>query len=240
MFAIKDLFELGFHYGHRKWRSNPKMKQFVFCEKLGGYVIDLCQTVPMFHAALNTLRNCSAKGGKILFVGTKHQAKDLIQVAAESCDQFFVNKRWLGGTLTNKTTIDSSIMKLKELERQEEGGYVEKLSKHERLKFQKDKEKMVKSLGGLKKLKGVPDMLVVVDPNVGRTAVSEAKLMGIPVVALADTDTPDPDSIEYLVPGNDEGKASIQFFLDQCVQAIKEGMEIFASRKNAKESNRDE
>jgi small subunit ribosomal protein S2 len=233
MFGIEELFERGFHYGHRKWRSSPKMKQFVFCEKWGIYIIDLCQTVPMFIRALETLKACSAKGGKVLFVGTKHQASELLKEAALSCNQFYVNKRWLGGTITNNATIGMSINKLAKLEKDEAAGLVENLTKKEKALFAQAKEKKLALLSGIRNLHGAPDILVVVDPRKEETAIKEAAILNIPVIALTDTDARSPEMISHCVPGNDESKAAISFFLEKCVEAIKEGQE--SHHKNQQE-----
>lgn len=235
MFGIEELFERGMHYGHRKWRSSPKMSDYIFCEKWGIFVIDLSKTVPLFHAALEALKSCAARGGKILFVGTKHQAKELVLEAAQGCSQYYVNKRWLGGTLTNSYTIGMSIRKLAKIEKDEIAGEFMKLTKKERVSLLTKKEKMISLLGGIKKMGGVPDMLVVVDPKKEQTAINEAKSMNIPVIALADTDTPDPSVISYIVPGNDEGRNSVGFFLSKCMEAINEGIE--KSQQKEKEVN---
>jgi len=223
MFEIKDLFEKGFHYGHRKLRSNPKMNEFVFCEKWGISIIDLCKTNVMFGKALEALATCVKKGGKVLFGGTKHQASDSIAQAATSCNQYYINKRWLGGTITNNhSTINLPLNKLGKMEKEEESGYVDKLTKRERLDFQKKKEKLLGLFSGIRTMGGVPNMLIVIDPKRENIAVKEAKLWNIPVIALADTDTPEPAIINYLVPGNDEGKGSIEFFLEKCCEVINQ------------------
>lgn len=234
MFEIKELFERGFHYGHRKWRSNPKMSEFIFGEKWGVSIIDLCKTTYMFETALNALHACVKKGGKVLFVGTKHQASSLIAQAAQNCNQYYVNKRWLGGTITNNhSTINLPLNKLNKMEKDEESGYIEKFTKRERVDFAKKKEKLIALLGGIRSLGGVPNILVVVDPKRENIAIREAKLWNMPVIALADTDTPEPDMITHLVPGNDEGQASIEFFLEKCTQTINDALS-FVVAKNEK------
>lgn len=221
MFEIKELFEKGFHYGHRKWRSNPKMNEFVFCEKWGISIIDLCKTAQMFESAMNALHSCVKKGGKVLFVGTKHQAAQLIAQTAVECNQFYINKRWLGGTITNNfSTINLPLNKLNKMEKDEESGYVDKFTKRERLDFSKKKDKLLGLLDGIRHMNGIPDIVIVVDPKREGIAIKEAKLWNIPVIALADTDTPEPDLITYLVPGNDEGQGSIHYFLDKCRETI--------------------
>lgn len=237
MFEVQELFELGFHYGHRKWRSNPKMSEFVFCEKWGISIIDLCKTAPLFETALNAVYDCAKKGGKILFVGTKHQAKDVIAEVANSCNQYYVNKRWLGGTITNNfPTIHLPLNKLTKMEKDEESGYISKFNKKERLDFKKKKDKLLGLLEGVRNLGNLPNLLVVVDPKREGIAIKEAKLFNIPVVALADTDTPEPASIKYIVPGNDEGKAAIEFFLHKCADAVNQGINDGKQDKLEKQS----
>jgi len=248
VFEIKELFELGFHYGHRKWRSNPKMNEFIFCEKWGISIIDLSKTVPLFEKALNAIYDCVRKGGKVLFVGTKHQAKDQIAKTASECHQFYVNKRWLGGTITNNfSTIQLPLNKLTKMEKNEESGYINKFTKKERLDFSKKKDKLLGLLQGIRNLHGNPNMLVVVDPKREDIAVKEARLHNIPVIALADTDTPEPSMIKYIVPGNDEGVKVIDFFLARCQEAInqalldlKEEQESNQKKKEAKEEAKKE
>jgi len=237
MFEIKELFERGFHYGHRKWRSNPKMKDYIFCQRWGIDIIDLSKTVHLFNDAINALSSCVKKGGKVLFVGTKHQAKDLIAEHAKSCEQFYINKRWFGGTITNNySTIGLPLNKLKKMEKEEESN--QKLAKHERMDLIKKKDKLIELLGGIKDLGGVPDMLIVVDPKRENIAVREAHLRNIPVIALADTDTPEPSIIKHLVAGNDEGAASIEYFLAQCSNTIIEAMAQREANSKEKETKK--
>jgi len=239
MFEIKELFEKGFHYGHRKLRSNPKMNEFVFAEKWGISIIDLCKTRVMLENALDALKVCVKKGGKVLFVGTKHQAKDMIQEIAKSCNQYYINKRWLGGTITNyNSTINLPVNKLNKMEKDEESGYVEKFTKRERLDFQKKKEKLYGLFSGIRHMGGVPSMIIVVDPKRENIAVREAKLWNIPVIALGDTDTPEPKLITYLVPGNDEGNGSIEFFLQKCGQVILDGQAEYSAEQSANLKNK--
>lgn len=241
MFEIKELFEKGFHYGHRKWRSSPKMNEFIFCEKWGISVIDLTKTVHMFEAALNALHACVKKSGKVLFVGTKHQAAGYIADTAKECNQYYVNKRWLGGTITNNfSTINLPLNKLNKMEKDEQSGYVDKFTKRERVDFYKKKEKLIALLGGIRELGGTPDILIVVDPKRESIAVKEAKLWNIPVIALADTDTPEPSLIKYLVPGNDEGQGSVHYFLEKCKETIQDAMKQAETVKGEKKSNKDE
>jgi len=240
MFEIKELFEKGFHYGHRKWRSSPKMNEFIFCEKWGISIIDLCKTTHMFENAMNALHACVKKGGKILFVGTKHQAAELVAQTAKNTNQHYINKRWLGGTITNNfSTISLPLNKLVKMEKDEESGYIEKFAKRERLDFSKKKEKLLGLLAGIRNMAGVPDMLVVVDPKREGIAIKEAKLWNIPVIALADTDTPEPSMITYLVPGNDEGQGSIHYFLQKCEKTILDAQKYIEIKKPKDEASKE-
>lgn len=240
-FGIVDLFKLGFHYGHRRWRSSPKMLPFIFCEKWGVHIIDLCKTLPMMEKALSALKATAAKGGKILFVGTKNQAKGIVEEIANACGQPYVNQRWLGGTMTNWQTIRSSIDKLRKMEEEEASGYIEKFAKNERLEFKKKKDKLLKFIGGIREMGGIPDFLVVVDTKREMTSIQEARVLKIPVVALADTDSPSPEDVSFLVPGNDDGVSSIKFFLEKCQEAILEGKsEIKLVKKEKTEKEKQE
>jgi small subunit ribosomal protein S2 len=223
MLKIEDLFAAGMHYGHNIRRSSSKMKKYVYGERWGISVIDLCQTAILFDKALNQLQHIVSKGGRVLFVGTKYQAKDLVEQAAKDSEQSFITKRWLGGTITNNySTVGVLSQKLNKMERDEEAGYVSKLSKNEQSKFAKKKEKYLGLISGVRNLNSTPDVLIVVDAKREAIAISEAYKLGIPVIALADTDALDPTLIKYIVPGNDEGTASIKLFLDNCVQIINE------------------
>lgn len=239
MFSITELFNLRFHYGHKWCRSNPKMKNYIFCQRWGISIIDLCKTSVLFENALNVLYACARSNGKILFVGTKHQAKDLIAQNAVECGQYYVNHRWLGGTITNNfSTIVLPLNKLKKLEKDQETGFIDKYTKKERTMFQKEKERLEKLLNGIRNMDGIPDMLVVVDPKSSHTAIREANLMNIPVLALADTDTPEPKLIKHIVPGNDESKSTIGFFLTKCREAIAQGMQDCNAEKAVKAKER--
>jgi small subunit ribosomal protein S2 len=202
------------------------MKPFIFCEKWGTSIIDMTLTACLFEKALKALESCVKKGGRILFVGTKHQASDLIMQTAQNCGQYYINKRWLGGTITNNlSTISLPLNKLAKMEKDIEAGYVDKLTKRERQQIYKKREKIVTLFSGIKNLNGIPDMLIVIDPKREGIAIKEAKLGNIPVIALADTDTPEPGMITYLVPGNDEGQGAIHYFLQMCEQTINKAMQ---------------
>lgn len=193
----------------------------------------------MFENAMNALHACVKKGGKILFVGTKHQAAELVAQTATNCGQYYVNKRWLGGTVTNNfSTISLPLNKLNKMEKDEESGYVDKFTKRERLDFAKKKEKLLSLLSGIRHMGGVPDMIIVVDPKREGIAVKEAKLWNIPVIALADTDTPEPSMITHLVPGNDEGQGSIHYFLQKCEETILDAQKhMEVAKEAAKDAN---
>jgi small subunit ribosomal protein S2 len=225
MFKIEELFKLGFHYGHRKWRSSQKMKEYIFCEKWGISIIDLCKTAPLFEAALNAIYDCARKGGRILFIGTKPQARELVQQIASDCNQFYVDKRWIGGTLTNYfSAVYLPLDKLSKMETDEASGKIANFVKKERMEFSKKKKKLNDLFSGVRGLDVLPSMLIVIDPKKEWIAVKEAFLSNIPVIALADTDTPDPSLINHIVPGNDDSVSVISEFLNRCQDAIKQGM----------------
>jgi len=229
MFKIEDLFAVGMHYGHKIRRSSPKMKPYVFDVRWDICVIDLCKTAKLLEKALDELKTVVSKNGKILFVGTKYQAKDLVAQAAKECNEYYIDKRWLGGSITNNySTIGVISAKLSKMEREEESGYIAKFSKKEKGKFYQKKQKFVELLSGVRNLYGTPDMLIVVDPKKEKIAVLEAKKANIPVIALCDTDFDEPSLIKHLIPGNDEGTSSIKFFLDQCVKVINESKKVQA------------
>ena len=223
MFKVEDLFAVGLHYGHRLRKSSTKMKPYIYDVKWGLCVIDLCKTSILFQKALEKLDEVVRKKGKILFVGTKLQASEMVQKAAIDCNQFYINQRWLGGSLTNyNATLGYGLSTLKKMEENQEAGLIDKLSKKEQSEFFKKKEKLLKFVSGVKNLGELPDLLIVVDPKKECIAVSEANKVKIPIIALADTDCNDPYILDYIVPGNDEGTAAVAFFLDQCVHVIQE------------------
>src|SRR5574344_77941 len=203
--SMRDMLQAGVHFGHQTRFWNPKMKPFIFGARNGVHIINLEKTVPMFDDALNFVGNIAAKKGKILFVGTKRAASEAVKEAAASCDQFYVNHRWLGGMLTNWKTVRQSIKRLKDLEAQTQDGTLEKLTKKEALLRTRELEKLNRSSGGIKDMGGLPDALFVIDAEVEHIAIKEANNLGIPVVAIVDTNS-DPDGVNYVVPGNDDAR----------------------------------
>ncbi len=221
-FTLRQLLEAGVHFGHQTQRWNPRMGEFIYGARNGIHIIDLTQTVPMLDAALNAVRETVAKGGRILFVGTKRQASGPIAEAAEKCAQYYMNHRWLGGTLTNWQTVSQSIKRLAEIDEQMEGG-AEGLTKKERLGMEREQAKLQASLGGIREMGGVPDMLFVIDVKKEALAVAEANKLGIPVVAVVDTNC-SPDGIDYLIPGNDDAARAISLYCDLASRAALDGM----------------
>src|SRR6056297_1114337 len=221
-FTMRQLLEAGVHFGHQTQRWNPRMGEFIYGARNGIHIMDLTQTVPMLDAALNAIRECVAKNGRVLFVGTKRQASQPIAEAAEKCAQYYMNHRWLGGTLTNWQTVSKSINRLKSIDEQMEGG-AEGLTKKERLHMERDQQKLEASLGGIREMGGVPDMLFVIDVKKEALAVAEAKKLGIPVVAIVDTNC-SPDGVDYIVPGNDDAARAIALYCDLISRAALDGM----------------
>jgi small subunit ribosomal protein S2 len=229
--TMKNLLEAGVHFGHQTSRWNPKMKPYIFGARNGIYIIDLQQTVKMFRDAYNFVRDLTAQGGQMLFVGTKKQAQDAIKEEAERCGAFYVNTRWLGGTLTNFQTIRQSIDRLKKLEEMLEDALIsEALTKKEIGKMRHERDKLLTSLGGIKGLRKLPDALFVIDPKKEEIAVKEANKLRIPVVAVVDTNC-DPDVIDYKVPGNDDAIRAIRLFCAAIAEAVIEGRNAFEERQ---------
>jgi small subunit ribosomal protein S2 len=221
-FTLRQLLEAGVHFGHQTQRWNPRMGEFIYGDRNGIHILDLTQTVPMLDAALNVIRETVAKGGRVLFVGTKRQAQKPIAEAAEKCAQYYMNHRWLGGTLTNWKTVSQSINRLREIdERMAEGA--EGLTKKERLGMERDQSKLQASLGGIREMGGVPDLLFVIDVNKEDLAVAEANKLGIPVVAVVDTNC-SPEGIDYIIPGNDDAARAIALYCDLASRAALDGM----------------
>ena len=221
--AMKQLLEAGVHFGHQTSRWNPKMKPYIFGARNGIHIIDLQQTVAMFKDMENAVRNMAATGGHILFVGTKKQAQEAIREEAERCAMFYVHNRWLGGTLTNFSTIRQSIERLRKLEEMENDPKIaEALTKKEMLGLKREKEKLEQSLGGIKGMRKLPDAIFVVDPKQEEIAVKEARKLGIPVVAVLDTNC-DPDMVDIKVPGNDDAIRAIRLFCAAIADAVIEG-----------------
>ena len=221
-FTMRQLLEAGVHFGHQTQRWNPRMGEFIYGARNGIHILDLTQTVPMLDAALNAVRETVAKGGRVLFVGTKRQAAGPIAEAAEKSAQYYMNHRWLGGTLTNWQTVSQSISRLKQIdERMEQGA--EGLTKKERLGMERDQTKLQASLGGIREMGGVPDLLFVIDVKKEALAVLEANKLGIPVVAVVDTNC-SPEGVDYIIPGNDDAARAIALYCDLAARAALDGM----------------
>jgi len=221
-FTMRQLLEAGVHFGHQTQRWNPRMGEFIYGARNGIHILDLTQTVPMLDAALNVVRETAAKGGRILFVGTKRQAQKPVADAAERCAQYYMNHRWLGGTLTNWKTVSNSISRLKSIDEAMESG-TEGLTKKERLGMERDQGKLQASLGGIREMGGVPDLLFVIDVKKEDLAIAEAKKLGIPVVAVVDSNC-SPDGIDYIIPGNDDAARAISLYCDLVARAALDGM----------------
>jgi len=228
--TIKELLEAGVHFGHQTNRWNPKMKRYIFGERNGIYIIDLQQTVQRFEAAYNFVRDTVAGGESVLFVGTKRQAVDIIEEEAKRCNMFFVNRRWLGGMLTNFQTIRKSIEKLKKMESAITDGTHERLTKKEVSQMEKERLKFDKSLSGIKNLNSLPGCVFVLDTRIEHITVKEANRLGIPVVAIVDTNC-DPDGIDYPIPGNDDAIRSIKLVVARVADACIEGAHLKTQRE---------
>jgi small subunit ribosomal protein S2 len=224
---MKELLEAGVHFGHQVRRWNPKMKEYIFGERNGIYIIDLQKTQKLFRDALNYVTETLSERPrmKVLFVGTKRQAQDAIKEEAERCEQFYVNNRWLGGLLTNFQTVQKSIVKLKDIEAMREDGRYEMLTKKERLKLDREHESLMKNLAGIKDMNGLPDMLFIIDVRKEDIAVKEANRLGIPIVAVVDTNC-SPEGISQVIPGNDDALRAIRLFASRIADAILEGRQI--------------
>lgn len=222
-FTMRQLLEVGAHFGHQAHRWNPKMDRFIFGERAGIHILDLSQTVPLLHTALVRIRDTAARGGRILFVGTKRQASDPVAVAARRCAQYFVNHRWLGGTLTNWQTISKSIARLREVEGilAQEGptGFTKK----ELLGLTRERDKLDRSLGGIRDMGGIPDLMFVIDTNKEGIAIKEAKKLGIPVIAILDSNC-DPDDVDVPIPGNDDAARAITLYCELIADAVLDGL----------------
>ena len=223
--TMKQLLEAGVHFGHRTRRWNPKMRPYIFTERSGIHIIDLQQTVQSLNAAGENVRKAVAKGGTVLFVGTKRQAQATIEQEALRCGMPYINQRWLGGTLTNWVTIRQRIQYLLQLERRMDAGEFRNLPKKERLSLQREVEKLNRRIGGLKTMRSLPDMLFIVDTNVEELAVSEANKVRVPIIGMVDTNS-DPDPINYVIPTNDDAIRSIKLIVGAIANAAEEGMRI--------------
>ncbi len=221
-FTLRQLLEAGVHFGHQTQRWNPRMAPFIYGARNGIHIMDLTQTVPMLDQALNVVRETVAKGGRVLFVGTKRQAAAPVAEAAEKCAQYYMNHRWLGGTLTNWNTVSQSIQRMKVSTEKLQTG-ADGLTKKERLNLERECEKLQASLGGIAEMGGVPDLLFVIDVKKEALAIAEANKLGIPVVAVVDTNC-SPDGIDYIIPGNDDAARAIALYCDLVSRAALDGM----------------
>ncbi len=220
--SMKQLLEAGVHFGHQTRRWNPKMAQYIFTERNGIYIIDLQKTVKKMEEAYDFVKGEAVENKEILFVGTKKQAQDSVKEEAARCGMHYVNERWLGGMLTNFKTIRTRIERLFEIEKMEEDGTFELLPKKEVIKLRHEREKLERNLGGIKNMTKLPDMLFVVDPRKEKNAVAEAKILGIPVVGIVDTNC-DPEEVDYVIPGNDDAIRAVKLIAGKIADAIIEG-----------------
>jgi small subunit ribosomal protein S2 len=220
---MRQLLEAGAHFGHQAHRWNPKMAEYIFGVRSNIHIIDLAQTVPMLHRALQAISDTVAKGGRILFVGTKRQAQDPVADAAKRCAQYYVNSRWLGGTLTNWKTVSNSIKRLRALEEMLGSGSAQAYTKKERLTLQRERDKLDRALGGIKDMGGLPDLLFVIDTNKEDIAIKEAQRLGVPVAAVLDTNC-DPAGITFPFPGNDDAARAITLYCDLAARAAIDGI----------------
>ena len=221
-YSMRQLLEAGVHYGHQTQRWNPRMAEYIYGDRNGIHILDLTQTVPLLDQALQVIRDTVAKGGRVLFVGTKRQAQKAVAEAAEKSAQFYMNHRWLGGTLTNWKTVSQSIQRLKQIDEAMSSG-AEGLTKKERLGMEREQAKLQASLGGIREMGGLPDLLFVIDVNKEDLAVQEANKLGIPVVAIVDTNC-SPKGINHVIPGNDDAARAISLYCDLVARAALDGM----------------
>src|SRR6201997_4451810 len=222
-FSMRQLLEAGAHFGHQTHRWNPKMERYIFGSRSNIHIIDLSQTMPLLHQALVALRDTAAGGGRILFVGTKRQASEPIAAAAKRCAQYYVNHRWLGGTLTNWSTISHSIRRLRSIEETLSGAEHSGLTKKELLGLLREQDKLERSLGGIKEMGGLPNILFVIDTNKEAIAIAEARKLNIPVAAILDSNS-NPDGIAYPIPGNDDASRAIALYCDLAARAVIDGL----------------
>jgi len=232
---MKELLEAGVHFGHQTKRWNPKMKEYIFGERNGIYIIDLQKTLRMFKEATRFVTDCIAQGGTVLFVGTKRQAQESISDEAKRCGMFFVNQRWLGGLLTNFVTIQKSIQRLRELEEMSTDGRYELFSKKEVARLERERKGLEKNLAGIKEMRTLPRVVFVIDSKKEEIAVKEANRLGIPVVAIVDTNC-DPDDIDYVIPGNDDALRAIKLFVSKIADAVVEGASALKDKVDAEVS----
>ena len=220
--SMKQLLEAGVHFGHQTRRWNPKMAPYIFTERNGIYIIDLQKTVRKIDEAYMFVRDLALEGKSLLFVGTKKQAQESIEAEAKRCGMYYVNNRWLGGTLTNFRTIQTRIKKLNEIDKMEKDGQFDVLPKKEVIKLCAERDKLLKNLGGIREMKKLPGALFIVDPRKERIAVQEARILGIPIVAIVDTNC-DPDEIDYVIPGNDDAIRAVKLIAGKLADAVLEG-----------------
>jgi small subunit ribosomal protein S2 len=236
---MKELLEAGVHFGHQTKRWNPKMKEYIFGERNGIYIIDLQKTLKLFKDAMRYVQEMAAQGKTVLFVGTKRQAQEAIAEEATRCSQFYVNQRWLGGLLTNMLTVQKSIKRLKELEGMAAEGNWEGRAKKEVVRLERERKHLSQNLSGIKDMNGLPDILFVVDSNKEAIAVEEARKLGISVVAVVDTNC-DPDKVDYVIPGNDDALRAIRLFTNKIADAVVEGRQLATEQDFAEKITVDE
>lgn len=223
-FTMRQMLEAGVHFGHNTRRWNPRMEPYIFGERNKIHILDLQQTMPMFNAALKALSDVASRGGRVLFVGTKRAASEKIAETARNCGQYYVNHRWLGGMLTNWSTVSQSIRRLRDLEARMESGEINQLTKKEILQLTREQEKLERTLGGIKEMGGLPDILFILDTNKESIAVQEANRLGIPVVAVVDSNAV-PEGVDYLIPGNDDAMRAITFYCELVQAAVLDGLQ---------------
>jgi small subunit ribosomal protein S2 len=228
--SMKELLEAGVHFGHQTKRWNPKMKEYIFGERNGIYIIDLQKTLKLFKDAMRYVGEMAAQGKSVLFVGTKRQAQDAVAEEATRCQQYYVNQRWLGGLLTNMTTVQKSIKRLKELDLLASEGSWEGRAKKEVGRLERERKHLQQNLAGIRDMPGLPDLLFVIDSNKEAIAVSEARKLGIPVVAVVDTNC-DPDEVDYVIPGNDDALRAIRLFTTKIADAVAEGRALASEQE---------
>lgn len=233
--SMKQMLETGVHFGHQTRRWNPKMRPYIFGARNGIHIIDLQQTMELFRNAYDKMVDTVAKGGKVLFIGTKRQAQEAVTGEASKANQFYVTNRWMGGTLTNFVTIQKSIDRLKKLEAMFEDGSINKYQKKEKLLLEREMHKLEDSLGGIKNMDKLPQLAFIIDPNREEIAVKECRKLGIPIIAVTDTNC-DPDNIDYIIPGNDDAIRAIKLFVTAFSEACQDGEAIRKDGKNASQT----
>jgi small subunit ribosomal protein S2 len=235
--AVKDLLEAGVHFGHKTGRANPKMKPYIYGERNGIHIVNLDLTAKLFNDAYQTIVNTVAGGEQVLFVGTKRQAQEIIKEEAKRSNQFFVTNRWLGGMLTNFVTIKKNLERLKDIEKMEVDGRLEAFTKKEQLEISREKEKLIKYVGGIHDMRKLPGALFVIDVKKEHIACSEARKLGIPIVAVVDTNC-DPEQVDHVIPGNDDALRAIRLFAERIADAAIEGSAVFEERSRADSERR--